>query len=39
MKGRKVRVPGSYGADLVPALGATPLFMSSPEVNEKFSRA
>ncbi|MFO1166068.1 MAG: hypothetical protein U1E55_13045 [Paracoccus sp. (in: a-proteobacteria)] len=38
MKGLKIRVPGSYVADLVGALGATPLFMSSPEVYEKLSR-
>lgn len=38
MQGLKVRVPGGYVADLVGALGATPLFMSSPEVYEKLSR-
>lgn len=36
--GLKIRVPGGYVADLVSALGATPLFMSSPEVYEKLSR-
>lgn len=36
--GLKVRVPGGYVADLTSALGATPLFMSSPEVYEKLSR-
>ncbi|MFV0294456.1 MAG: TRAP transporter substrate-binding protein [Paracoccus sp. (in: a-proteobacteria)] len=38
MSGLKLRVPGGYVADLVGALGATPLFMSSPEVYEKLSR-
>lgn len=38
MDGLKIRVPGGYVADLVSALGATPLFMSSPEVYEKLSR-
>jgi TRAP-type C4-dicarboxylate transport system substrate-binding protein len=38
MQGLKLRVPGGYVADLVSALGATPLFMSSPEVYEKLSR-
>lgn len=38
MQGLKVRVPGGYVADLVSSLGATPLFMSSPEVYEKLSR-
>ncbi len=38
MAGLKIRVPGGYVADLVGALGATPLFMSSPEVYEKLSR-
>lgn len=38
MAGLKIRVPGGYVADLVSALGATPLFMSSPEVYEKLSR-
>lgn len=38
MQGLKIRVPGGYVADLVSALGATPLFMSSPEVYEKLSR-
>ena len=36
--GLKIRVPGGYVADLVGDLGATPLFMSSPEVYEKLSR-
>ncbi|MCK5933843.1 MAG: TRAP transporter substrate-binding protein [Fulvimarina manganoxydans] len=38
MQGLKIRVPGGYVADLVSALGAAPLFMSSPEVYEKLSR-
>ncbi|WP_174802989.1 TRAP transporter substrate-binding protein [Martelella limonii] len=38
MEGLKIRVPGGYVGDLVSALGATPLFMSSPEVYEKLSR-
>lgn len=38
MEGLKIRVPGGYVADLISALGATPLFMSSPEVYEKLSR-
>ncbi|RCW87214.1 TRAP transporter substrate-binding protein [Paracoccus lutimaris] len=38
LQGLKLRVPGGYGGDLVGALGATPLFMSSPEVYEKLSR-
>ncbi len=38
LAGLKVRVPGGYVGDLVSALGATPLFMSSPEVYEKLSR-
>jgi TRAP-type C4-dicarboxylate transport system substrate-binding protein len=38
IEGLKVRVPGGYVADLMGALGATPLFMSSPEVYEKLSR-
>ncbi|MFD1881591.1 TRAP transporter substrate-binding protein [Paracoccus pacificus] len=38
MKGLKLRVPGGYVGDLVAAMGATPLFMSSPEVYEKLSR-
>lgn len=38
MQGLKIRVPGGYAADLLSALGATPLFMSSPEVYEKLSR-
>lgn len=38
MQGLKIRVPGGYVADLVSSLGATPLFMSSPEVYEKLSR-
>lgn len=36
--GLKVRVPGGYVGDLMSALGASPLFMSSPEVYEKLSR-
>ncbi len=36
--GLKIRVPGGYIADLIGDLGATPLFMSSPEVYEKLSR-
>ena len=36
--GLKIRVPGGYIAELVGDLGATPLFMSSPEVYEKLSR-
>ncbi len=36
--GLKLRVPGGYVGDLVSALGATPLFMSSTEVYEKLSR-
>lgn len=38
MAGMKIRVPGGYVAELVSSLGATPLFMSSPEVYEKLSR-
>lgn len=38
MKGLKIRVPGGYVGELVSALGAAPLFMSSPEVYEKLSR-
>lgn len=38
MEGLKLRVPGGYVADLVSAFGASPLFMSSPEVYEKLSR-
>ena len=38
MAGLKLRVPGGYVGDLVAALGASPLFMSSPEVYEKLSR-
>lgn len=38
LKGLKLRVPGGYVAELVGGLGATPLFMSSPEVYEKLSR-
>lgn len=38
MQGLKIRVPGGYVGDLVSALGASPLFMSSPEVYEKLSR-
>ncbi|MDB6180850.1 TRAP transporter substrate-binding protein [Paracoccus fistulariae] len=38
MQGLKIRVPGGYVGDLISALGATPLFMSSPEVYEKLSR-
>lgn len=30
MKGLKIRVPGGYVGELVSALGAAPLFMSSP---------
>lgn len=36
--GMKLRVPGGYVADLVAEFGASPLFMSSPEVYEKLSR-
>ncbi|GGH45223.1 ABC transporter substrate-binding protein [Frigidibacter albus] len=38
MAGMKIRVPGGYAGDLVAALGAAPLFMSSPEVYERLSR-
>ncbi|MDO5528932.1 MAG: TRAP transporter substrate-binding protein [Paracoccus sp. (in: a-proteobacteria)] len=38
MQGLKIRVPGGYVAELVGALGAAPLFMSSPEVYERLSR-
>ncbi len=38
MAGLKIRVPGGYVGELVSTLGATPLFMSSPEVYEKLSR-
>lgn len=38
LQGLKIRVPGGYIADLTGDLGATPLFMSSPEVYEKLSR-
>ncbi|SIR18622.1 TRAP-type C4-dicarboxylate transport system, substrate-binding protein [Paracoccus thiocyanatus] len=38
MQGMKIRVPGGYVGELVSALGASPLFMSSPEVYEKLSR-
>lgn len=37
-QGLKIRVPGGYIADLTGDLGATPVFMSSPEVYEKLSR-
>ncbi len=36
--GLKIRVPGGYVSDLMAGLGATTLFMSSPEVYEKLSR-
>lgn len=36
--GQKIRVPGGYIADLMNDLGASTLFMSSPEVYEKLSR-
>lgn len=36
--GLKIRTPGGYIADLMNDLGATTLFMSSPEVFEKLSR-
>lgn len=36
--GLKVRVPGGYISELMTDLGATTLFMSSPEVYEKLSR-
>ncbi|MDO6586745.1 TRAP transporter substrate-binding protein [Salipiger sp. 1_MG-2023] len=38
LQGMKIRVPGGYVAALMEDLGATPLFMSSPEVYEKLSR-
>jgi TRAP-type C4-dicarboxylate transport system substrate-binding protein len=38
LEGMKIRVPGGYIAGLTEDLGATPLFMSSPEVYEKLSR-
>lgn len=38
LEGLKIRVPGGYVAALMEDLGATPLFMSSPEVYEKLSR-
>ncbi|EIE51305.1 ABC transporter substrate-binding protein [Salipiger aestuarii] len=38
LSGLKIRVPGGYVAALTEDLGATPLFMSSPEVYEKLSR-
>lgn len=38
MQGLKLRVPGGYVGELVSALGAAPVFMSSPEVYEKLSR-
>jgi TRAP-type C4-dicarboxylate transport system substrate-binding protein len=38
LAGMKIRVPGGYVGNLVTALGATPLFMSSTEVYEKLSR-
>lgn len=38
MAGLKIRVPGGYVSELMSAMGATPLFMSSPEVYEKLSR-
>jgi len=38
LEGMKLRVPGGYVGDLVSALGAAPLFMSSTEVYEKLSR-
>lgn len=36
--GLKIRVPGGYIADLVAAVGSTPLFMPSTETYEKLSR-
>lgn len=36
--GLKVRVPGGYVGELMTTLGASALFMSSPEVYEKLSR-
>ncbi|MAC81616.1 MAG: ABC transporter substrate-binding protein [Rhodobacteraceae bacterium] len=38
LEGLKIRVPGGYVGALMEDLGATPLFMSSPEVYEKLSR-
>ncbi len=38
LDGLKIRTPGGYIADLMSDLGATTLFMSSPEVYEKLSR-
>ncbi len=38
LEGLKIRTPGGYIADLMGRLGATTLFMSSPEVYEKLSR-
>ncbi|MDO5658632.1 MAG: TRAP transporter substrate-binding protein [Paracoccus sp. (in: a-proteobacteria)] len=38
MAGLKIRVPGGYVGELISALGAAPLFMSSPEVYERLSR-
>ena len=38
ISGLKIRVPGGYIADLMSALGAETLFMSSGEVYEKLSR-
>ncbi|WP_108263269.1 TRAP transporter substrate-binding protein [Mangrovicoccus ximenensis] len=37
-QGFKVRTPGGYPAELMSGLGATTLFMSSPEVYEKLTR-
>ncbi len=36
--GLKIRVPGGYTGDLMEALGATPIFISSTEVYEQLSR-
>ena len=38
LEGLKIRTPGGYIANLMADLGATTLFMSSPEVYEKLSR-
>lgn len=38
IKGLKIRTPGGYISDLMGALGASTLFMSSGEVYEKLSR-
>lgn len=38
LNGLKIRVPGGYGNDVVEALGATPMLISTPELYESLSR-